>query len=74
MTFRQRIRTALGAVAVLTLLALIVLDTAYSGISLSLEDKALLTSLIAALLGLDLALNQLPISIEGGNGGGKNGK
>ena len=71
MTLRQRLRTLTGALAVVVLLALIVLDTIDGSVQLSIEDKAILTSLIAALLGVDLAINQLPISL---NGGGNNGK
>lgn len=67
MSLRQRIRTLAGAAAVLTLLGLIVLDTVDQSVTLSLEDKAILVSLVAALLGVDIALHQLPISLEAPN-------
>jgi len=67
MSYRQHIRTVTGGLTVIVLLALIILDTTNSSINLSLEDKALLTSMIAALLGVDLAINQLPIDLQGGN-------
>lgn len=52
----------------LTLLVLIVVDTIYAGVSLSIEDKLLLVSLISALLGIDIALNELPIKLDTGGG------
>jgi hypothetical protein len=63
MTARRRIRSLAGLAAVITLLALIAADTIHPGISLSFQDKAILISLISALLGVDLALHQLPFEI-----------
>ncbi|UHQ96484.1 hypothetical protein [Natrinema halophilum] len=78
MSFKSRIRPLAGFAAVLTLLALMVADTVHPEITLTLENKVLLVSLISALLGVDIALDQLPVTIgrsqsqrqsEGRNGG-----
>ncbi|QBI90085.1 transmembrane domain protein [Halobacterium phage ChaoS9] len=63
MTVRRRIRSLAGFAAVITLLVLIAADTIHPGISLSLQDKAILISLISALLGIDLAIHQLPFEV-----------
>jgi len=68
MTLRNKTRALAGLAAVLTLLGLIAADTVYPGISLSIEDKLLLVSLVSALLGIDIALNQLPVGFSGGGG------
>ncbi|WP_226043500.1 hypothetical protein [Natrinema sp. DC36] len=65
MTLKRRIRPLAGFATVLTLLALIVVDTIHPGVTFTLEDKALLISMISALLGVDIARDQLssfPIS------------
>ena len=64
MTAKRRIRSLAGLAAVITLLGLIAADTIHPNIALSLEDKAILISLISALLGVDLALHQLPFEIS----------
>lgn len=64
MTAKRRIRSLAGFAAVITLLGLIAADTIHPNIALSLEDKAILISLISALLGVDLALHQLPIELS----------
>lgn len=66
MTLKSKTRSLAGLAAVLTLLVLIGADTIYGGISLSIEDKLILVSLISALLGIDIALNEIPISLGGG--------
>jgi len=63
MTARHRLRSLAGFAAVITLLGLIAADTIHPDISLSFQDKAILISLISALLGVDIALQQLPIEI-----------
>lgn len=63
MTARYRLRSLAGFAAVITLLGLIAADTIHPDISLSFQDKAILISLISALLGVDIALQQLPIEI-----------
>ena len=80
MSLKRRIRPLAGFAAVLTLLALMVADTIHPEISLTLENKVLLVGMISALLGVDIALDQLPITTgqaptqnqnqnEEGNGG-----
>lgn len=64
MSLRRRMRTLLGAATVVVLLLLIALDTLDPAVELSIEDKAILISLIAALLGLDLAMSNLPVTVE----------
>lgn len=64
MTAKRRIRSLAGFAAVITLLGLIAADTIHPNIALSIEDKAILISLISALLGVDLALHQLPIELS----------
>jgi len=64
MTLRQRARTAAGFLAVVTLLVLVGADTLNQGVTLSFEDKALLVSLVSALLGVDLALNELGAALQ----------
>lgn len=68
MTLRKQARTVTGALAVITLLVLLIADTIYPGVTLVLEDKLLLVSLISALLGVDLAIHQLPFTKNGGQG------
>ena len=63
MSLKRRIRPLAGFAAVLTLLLLIGADTIHPGVTLTLENKVLLVSLISALLGVDIALDQLPITI-----------
>ena len=80
MSLKRRIRPLAGFAAVLTLLALMVADTIHPEITLTLGNKVLLVSMISALLGVDIALHQLPITTgqaptqnqnqnEEGNGG-----
>jgi hypothetical protein len=64
MTVRKKARSLGGLAAILTLLGLIAADTIHPQISLSLEDKVILVSLISALLGVDLALKELPIKLN----------
>jgi hypothetical protein len=64
MNLKQKTRMLAGLAAVLTLLGLIAADTIHPQISLSLEDKVILVSLISALLGVDLALKELPIKLN----------
>lgn len=65
MKLKRKIRALAGFAAVLTLLGLIAADTIYPSIELSLQHVAILASLISALLGVDIALKQLPITIQG---------
>jgi len=71
MSLKRQIRVLVGGVAVLTLLALIIADTINPTVTFATEDKLLVTSLITALLGVDIALQELPISIN--TGGSDNG-
>jgi hypothetical protein len=71
MSLKRQIRVLVGGVAVLTLLALIAADTIHPTVTFATEDKLLVTSLITGLLGIDIALNQLPISLDTGDSGGK---
>lgn len=66
MNLRTRIRSVAGLAAVLTLLGPIVADTVDPAVTLSLEDKAILISLISALLGVDIALSELAPFTTGG--------
>jgi hypothetical protein len=66
MTLKNRTRSLAGLAAVITLLGLIAADTIHPEISLSLEDKVILVSLISALLGVDLALKNLPVKFAPG--------
>jgi hypothetical protein len=66
MTVRKKARSLAGLAAVLTLLSLIAADSIHPQISLSLENKVILVSLISALLGVDLALRELPIKLAPG--------
>jgi len=63
MTVRKRARTVIGSVAAIVLLGLILADTLSAAITLSLLDKALLVSIISAMLGVDIALDQAPLPI-----------
>lgn len=65
MTTRKRVRSVAGLAAVFTLLGLIAADTIHPDVALSLEDKVILISLVSALLGVDLALSELPITFKG---------
>lgn len=69
MKLKNRVRSLAGFAAVLTLLGLIAADTIFPEVTLGVEDKVILISMISALLGVDLALNQLPINIQTGGGG-----
>jgi hypothetical protein len=68
MKLKNRVRSLAGFAAVLTLLGLIVADTIHPEITLGVEDKVILISMISALLGVDLALDQLPIKLNGNRG------
>jgi len=59
MTLRKRARTTAGFLAVVTLLALVVADTLYQGVTLTGGHKFLLVALISALLGVDIAVSEL---------------
>lgn len=65
MTLKRRIRSLAGLAAVLTLLALMAADTIHPEITLTLENKVVLVSLISALLGVDIAWDQIPIGWTG---------
>lgn len=69
MKLKSRVRSLAGFAAVLTLLGLIAADTISPEITLGVEDKVILISMISALLGVDLALDQLPIKLQNGGGG-----
>lgn len=69
MKLKSRVRSLAGFAAVITLLGLIAADTISPEITLGVEDKVILISMISALLGVDLALNQLPINLQNGGGG-----
>jgi len=64
MSLKRQVRVLVGGVAVLVLLGLIAADTVSPTVTFATEDKLLVTSMITALLGIDIALNQLPISIQ----------
>lgn len=68
MKLKNRARSLAGFAAVLTLLGLIAADTVFPEVTLGVEDKVILISMISALLGVDLALNQLPINLQTGGG------
>jgi hypothetical protein len=63
MTLKRRIRMLTGGLAVVTVLALVAADTVHPTVSLALEDKVLLVSLASTLLGVDFALENIPISV-----------
>lgn len=60
MTARKRVKAVGGLVALLVFLGLVVADTVDPSITLSLEDKIVLLSLIASLLGLERLMEWLP--------------
>jgi len=61
MSLKRQIRFLTGGAAVLTLLGLVAAETIIDGVTLTLENKLLLISLISTLLSVDIALDQLPI-------------
>lgn len=60
MTSRNRVKAIGGLAALLVFLGLVAADTVYSSITLSIEDKIVLLSLIASLLGLERIADSLP--------------
>lgn len=72
MSARSHARAVAGVASVLVFLGLVAADTVDPTISLSLDDKLILLSLIASLLGLDMLREQLPGLATSGqtNGGG----
>ncbi|WP_058366649.1 hypothetical protein [Haloparvum sedimenti] len=60
MTSRNRVKAIGGLAALLVFLGLVVLDTVDPNITLSIEDKIVLLSLIASLLGLERLMESLP--------------
>lgn len=64
MTYRKHVKTALGTLAMLILLGLIVVDFLYPEYVVSAEDKALLFSLVAGLLGVKIGWRELPFEIR----------
>lgn len=66
MTLRQRARTAVGLLAGLALIALTVADATHRSVTLTLQHKALLIGLVSAGLGLDIALDQLGVTLVAG--------
>ena len=69
MKLKNRARSLAGFAAVITLLGLIAADTIHPQITLGVEDKVILISMISALLGVDLALDRLPFNVELKEGG-----
>jgi len=61
MNLRKRAKAVAGLLAVIVLLGLIAADTVDASVTLTLEDKILLLSLIASLLGLDKLADALPL-------------
>ncbi|MDS0284721.1 hypothetical protein [Haloarcula onubensis] len=61
MNLRKRAKAVAGLLAVIVLLGLIAADTMDASITLTLEDKILLLSLIASLLGLDKLADAFPV-------------
>jgi hypothetical protein len=63
MVWLARVRAVSGFAAVLTLLGLVIADFASLGM-LTPERTQVLVGLIAALLGLDMAADYLPLTVE----------
>jgi len=70
MNLRRHVKAIGGLATLLVFLALVVADTIDAGVTLSLQDKVLLLTLIGTLLGLDKLLERLP-TIDIGLSGGK---
>lgn len=71
MRLRRQVKAIGGLATLLVFLALVIADTIDAGVTLSIQDKAILLTLIGTLLGLDRLLEQVPgVSVGlGGNGG-----
>ncbi|KDS91588.1 hypothetical protein FK85_00195 [Halorubrum saccharovorum] len=68
---RRQAKAIGGFVTLLVFLALVIADTIDAGVTLSLEDKVILLTLVGTLLGLDRLLEQLPgitVGLEGDRG------
>jgi len=61
MSLKRQIRFTTGGAAVLTLLGLIATETIYAGVTMTLQNKLILISLISALLSVDIAIDQIPM-------------
>jgi hypothetical protein len=69
MTWRKRARTLAGLAAALALVGLITADVLLPDVTFSIQDKAILLTLISGLLGVDLAIQNVEL-IGGTSGGG----
>ena len=72
MRLRRKAKAIGGLVTLLVLLGLVVVDTIDAGVTLTVEDKAILLSLVGTLLGLDKLVEQIPgitIGVERSDGG-----
>lgn len=73
MNLKQRIRSVTGGLAVVVLLALVVVDIVYAGITVTLSDKLFVASVASALLGVDFLFSQGPLNISISRGGESSG-
>ena len=72
MRLRRKAKAIGGLVTLLVLLGLVVVDTIDAGVTLTVEDKAILLTLVGTLLGLDKLLEQVPgitIGVDNSDGG-----
>ncbi|SEH60627.1 hypothetical protein SAMN05192561_11222 [Halopenitus malekzadehii] len=67
MRLRRQIKAIGGLATLLVFLGLVVADTVDAGVTLSVEDKVILLTLVGTLLGLDKLLEQIPGITVGGN-------
>lgn len=60
---KELVRAIGGLLTIITLLAMVVADVVVEGASLSVEQLQILVVLVGGLLGLDIMLDRVPISM-----------
>lgn len=61
---KELVRAIGGLLTIITLLAMVVADVVVEGASLSVEQLQILVVLVGGLLGLDIMLDRVPISMD----------
>lgn len=61
---KELVRAVGGLLTIITLLSLVVVDVVVEGASLSMQQLQVLVVLVGGLLGLDIMLDRIPISMD----------
>ena len=61
---KELVRAVGGLLTIITLLSLVIVDVVVEGASLSIEQLQILVVLVGGLLGLDIMLDRIPVSMD----------